>query len=293
MTDWIDFAVYAALLIALFVLQPRAQQRSIVPLLMDRNAEWVARHPDIVRGIAGIRWRLWLCYALGAISLGVLTSFQFGLWEAPVTQDGTVLPKWMWLRNLTMATTLAAVLIVGALCLQGYFALMRLVPIAARRQTTLERRSLDAFVPRWLQFLAFGLVAGNFVAWIAAAAWGTHSSPAFWLRALSMVVLSAVFFLATRAVVSRRANVMDRIFGPAYRPWEVRCVFSTQFIPPVIGALRLYEEVSGTLLVDTGRAMQLFIAGFLAYGLTRMAWMSPHRDGPASHRPVPTPVPSA
>jgi len=271
MTDWIDFAVYATFLVALFFVQPATQQRLTIPMLIDRNAEWAAAHPDLVRRIAGVRWRLWLSYALGAISLAVLASFQLGLWTAPSDRGGTIPPKWMILWLLSMAAMIAAMVIGGAIGIQGYVAFRRLVPIAPRRQATLERRSLDDFVPRGIQLAAYSLNLVTLAAWVAAGIAGTHSSPVFWQRVTILFVLSGFFFVVAQAMVARRANAMDRVIGPAYRRWEMRWVFSTLFLPPVIGAVRLYEEVTGTLLLDVGRAMQLLLAGYLAYILLRTA----------------------
>ena len=279
MTDWIDFAVYATFLFALYFAQPTTQQRLIVPLLVDRNAEWVAAHPDIVRRIAASRWRLWLSYGLGAISLAVLASYQFGLWNVAPTRDGFAPPKWAILWNLAMAGLVTSMVIGGTVGLWAHFAIKRLVPVAPRRQATLERRSLDTSVPRWLQHVTYALVVINLAAWIVAGLLGTHSSPIFWSRVVTMFCLSGFFFWATRAVVARRANVLDRIFGPAHRTWEVRITFSTQLLPPVIGALRLYEEVTAKQLLDLSRAAQLALALFITFWLLSMSRLPLDQDG--------------
>jgi hypothetical protein len=279
MTDWIDFAVYATFLFALYFAQPTAQQRLIVPLLADRNAEWVAAHPDVVRRIAASRWRLWLSYGLGGISLGLLASYQLGLWHVPPNRDGFVPPKWAMLWDLAMAGLVTSMVIGGAVGLLAHFAIKRLVPVAPRRQATLERRSLDTSVPRWLQHVTFALVAINLMAWTVAGILGMHSSPIFWSRVAIIFGLSGFFFLATRAMVARRANVLDRIFGPAHRTWEVRITFSTQLLPPMIGALRLYEEVAATQLLDLSRAAQLALAVFLTFWLLSLSRLPVDQDG--------------
>jgi hypothetical protein len=273
MTDWIDFAVYAAFLFALYFAQPTTQQRLIVPLLADRNAEWVAAHPDTVRRIAASRWRLWLSYGLGAISLAVLASYQLGLWHLPPTRGGFIPPKWAVLWNLAMAGMIAAMVIGGAIGLWAHFAIKRLIPVAPRRQATLERRSLDTSVPRWVQHVTYALVMINLAAWIVVAILGRYSSPDFWNRLVTMFGLSGFFFWATRAMVARRPNALDRIFGAAHRTWEVRLTFSTLLVPPMIGALRLSEEIAGTATHywDLSRAEQLALAIFLTFWLLSMS----------------------
>jgi hypothetical protein len=291
MTDWIDFAVYGTFMFALYFAQPTTQQRLIVPLLTDRNPEWVAAHPDVVRRIAMSRWRLWLSYGLGAISLGLLASYQLGLWHVPPNRDGFVPPKWAVLWNLAMAGLVISMLIGGAVGLWAHFAIKRLIPVAPRRQATLERRSLDTSVPRWLQHVAYAFVAINLAAWIVAGILGTHSSPIFWTRVVIMFGLSGFFFWATRAVVARRANVLDRIFGPAHRTWEVRITFVTQLLPPMIGALRLYEEVTATQLLDLSRAAQLALAMFITLWLLSISRLPVDQDGrPLAQQPGGTPV---
>jgi hypothetical protein len=281
MTDWIDFAVYATFLVAIFFVQPAMQRRLIVPLLFDRNPEWAAAHPEIVRHIAGIRWRLWVCYAMGAISLGVVLTYQLGLWSAPPSRAGTVPPKWMILWLLSMAAMTTALIVTGAIGLQGWIALKRLVPIAPRRHATLERRSLDDYVPRGVQLAGYAIVIVNLIAWTAAGIAGAHSSPIFWERVTIMYALSALFFFFTHVMVARRANVMDRLIGPAYRRWEVRWVFSTQFVTPLVGAVRLYEEVTGTELLDLSRALQLLLAGYITWFLIRSAMLIGASDTPS------------
>ena len=288
MTDWVDFAVYAVFLIALYFVQPRMQRRMFEPMLIDRNAEWVADHPDIVRRMAGRRWPFWLSYALGTASLAVLAAAQLGLWQPPMMANGTALPKWMWLWNLAMGAMFVAILAGAPIGIASHFQLKRLVPVAARRQASLEPRSLDTWVPRWVQLATYAVVLISLAAWVMAGVLGTHTSRIFWVRLAIMFGLSGFFFIVTRAMVARRANAMDRIFGPGYRPWEVRMSFSTQILPPIVGAMRLYEEVTGTHLFDMSRAIQLLLAAFIAYWVIRVSMLPIDLGDAAAGRPSPT-----
>jgi hypothetical protein len=166
---------------------------------------------------------------------------------------------------------IGALVIGGGIGLWGHFALRRLVPLAARRQATLEYRSLDHAVPKWVQRLTYVLVVANLLAWVAAGYLGTHSSPIFWERVAIMFGLSGFFFLITKALVVRRVGFMDRLHGPGYRVWELRMTFATQLTTPAIGALRLYEEVTGLHLLDLSRAVQLVLAAFIAAWLLGMS----------------------
>lgn len=292
MTDWIDFLVYAAFLFALWFVQPAMQQRLAIPLLRDRNADWVATHPDAVRAVERSRWRLWLSWTLGAASLAVLAAFQLDLWQVPAPPPGAPpLMRWLVLWNLAMASMVVAIVVGGTIGLIGHVQLKRHVPIAPRRQASLERRAMDDFVPRPLRYLAYALVLANLAAWSIAAALGAHSTPLFWSRAIVTIFLSAFFFIVARAMVARRANVMDRVFGPSYRRWEVRWAFSANFLTPLVGAVRLYEEVNNVFLFDMNRAMQLFLALYITYALLRISLLRVD-PGARSGVPLGSPTPA-
>jgi hypothetical protein len=288
MTDWVDFAVYAIFLIALYFVQPAMQRRMFEPMLIDRNAEWVAAHPDAVRKMAARRWPFWLSYALGAASLAVLAGAQLGLLAPPIMRNGAALPKWMWLWSLAMDAMFVAILVGAPIGIVSHFAFKRLVPVATRRQATLERRSLDTSVPRWIQLATYALVLISLAAWVVAGVLGTHTSHIFWARLAIIFFLSGFFFMMTRAMVARRTNAMDRIFGPGYRPWEVRMAFATQILPPIVGAMRLYEEVTGTQLFDVTRVVQLLLAAFIAYWMIRVSILPIDQSGAEAGHLAPT-----
>jgi hypothetical protein len=289
MTDWIDYAVYVAFLVTLWFVQPTTQRKLAIPMLKDRNAEWLAAHPDVARKVEKRRWNLWLGYVLGAISIGVLTSFQLGFWTPPAPRYGLPLLSWMVLWDLTMSSMLMALIVGGSIGLVGYFRTKKYIPIAAQRQATLEPRSLGDSVPLWVRLATYAVVIANLVAWVAAAALGAHSSPVFWPRVVTMFVLSGFFYFATAISVGRKPNVFDRIFGPRYRHWEVRITFSTQILTPIIGAVRLYEEVNNTHLLDISRAIQLILASFITYWLLRISLLPIDRNGSRlGRRPMPT-----
>ncbi len=46
MSEWIDFVIYAAQAIVLWIYMPRWSARMTLPMMRDRNADWVDAHPD-------------------------------------------------------------------------------------------------------------------------------------------------------------------------------------------------------------------------------------------------------
>ena len=289
MTDWVDFTIYVAFLVTLWFIQPTTQHKLAIPMLKDRNAEWLAAHPDVVRKLKKRRWNLWLGYVLGTISIGVLASFQFGLWTPPPPRNGTPLLSWMLLWDLTMSSMIVALIVGGSIGIIGYFRMKKYIPIAERRRASLERRSLGDFVPRWVRLATYALVIANLLAWVVAAALGAHSSPVFWSRVVIIFVLSGFFYFGTAISVARKPNVFDRIFGRSYRQWEVRITFSTQILTPIIGAVRLYEEVNNVHLLDISRALQLSLASFITYWLLRISLLPIDKGGAqVGGRPLPS-----
>ena len=279
MTDWIDFTVYVLLLACIWIIYPATSRRLAIPMAADRNPEWVAANPELVRRMVQAPWPLRLSYALGAASIAVLASVQVGLWTPPTMHDGSVLPRWIFLWDLSMASLFASIVIGGSIGIVRLIRLRRRMPVAPRRHASLARRSLDDFVPRWIQFTTYALVVANLIAWVVVALLGLHSSPVFWPRVVIVFALSGLFFLGTVGTIVRRPNAMDRIFGPGNRRGEVRYTFSMQLLPPIIGAVRLYEEVTNTIVFDINRTMQLCIALFTIYGLLRIAWLRIDGDG--------------
>jgi hypothetical protein len=78
-----------------------------------------------------------------------------------------------------------------------------------------------------------------------------------WSRVLITLFLSVFFFVAAHGAVARRPNAADRTHGPAHRRVEVRVAFAVQLLTPLVGAVRLYEELTNTIVFDVNRALGL------------------------------------
>lgn len=148
MTEWVDFTVYATLIAALFFVQPRAGRRLTVPVLADRNPQWVADNPETVRKIARGQWFLWVLHAVGAGGIALLAGVQLGLLDlAPgPLPDGSPVEKWMTLWDINVGFILLAILLGGGAGLYFWFGVYRRIPLASRRQAALDRRFRAALV---------------------------------------------------------------------------------------------------------------------------------------------------
>jgi len=69
---------------------------------------------------------------------------------------------------------------------------------------------------------------------------------------------------ASQVGVNRRPGTLDRILGPGFRAREMRLGFFAHVIPPAVGAVRLYEEVAATQMMDTLRVLHLVVSAFIA-----------------------------
>jgi uncharacterized membrane protein len=186
----------------------------------------------------------------------LLLAFQAGAWPQALAFPPAT-PKWDALRTLH-----AALSIIGFIMLAGcagiFLRWLHLnVPLAARRQATLERRSIHAYVPPAFQYAISGVVVLHLGLWVVAGVTGRYATPAFWGLLVFQFAIAAMFLSFALFAVRRRPGQMDRIFGPGYRRTEVRVAFAAQLLPLMNGLTRLYEQVAGTPVDHVDRVLHL------------------------------------
>jgi hypothetical protein len=226
-------------------------------------------HPQFARQLTGSRWFLWSCYAWGALSLAVLLAFQMGLWPRALSPSAPATEKWMVLKDIN-----SSMLIVGLVYFFGCVGvftrrLKKDVPLAASRNATLEPRSLDDFIPRWVRVVTYTLVGVHLAAWVSVGVLGLYSAPGFWARLAAPIVFFGIFFFFARVSVARPPMAMDRIFGPGYRRGEVRFGFAMAICTNAMFALQLYQEVAGTVAFEVDRALHLGLVLLIVCGILR------------------------
>jgi hypothetical protein len=158
------------------------------------------------------------------------------------------------------------------------------VPLASRRQATLERRSLHDYVPRPLQFAVYAVIVLHLAVWAAAGVAGRYATPAFWGGMAFQCVISGVFLVFVLTAVRRRPGAMDRILGPGYRRTEVRAAFAGQLLPLPNGIARLYEQVAGAPSDNYDRYMHLGLVLLVVALWTTVAAWSRQPGAPGSAR---------
>ena len=198
--------------------------------------------------------------------------------------------KWEGLKDLNSTLLIAGLAYLFGCAFISLAWLRKEVPLAERRHATLERRSLDDFVPRWARIATYALVGINLAAWLIGRPVGDstpHPSSGY---ALALVIgLSACFFFMTRVGVNRRPNAMDRIFARVIAGARCAYGFAMQLISADLdGSVRLYEEVADT--VRRRRQPRLAPGRRPVRGLRlsqiRAVFQRPRRFGPAGRSPL-------
>ena len=272
MSEWVDIAVYAAIIVTVWGWFPASSSRLTIPLIADRNPGWLADHPESERRLVDSRWFRWSCLLWGSISLLTLLAFQFDVWPQQLAFLRAE-PKWEALKDLNSTLFIAGLIYVAACAVVFFRWLNTNVPLSSRRQATLERRSLYDFVPRPLQFAVYAVIMFHLAIWVVVGMTGRYATAAFWGGMAFQFVISGVFLLFVLTAVRRRPGAMDRIFGPGHRRTEVRAAFAAQLLPLPNGIARLYEQVASTSSDNLDRFTHLgLVLLVVALAMTLAAW---------------------
>ncbi|HEU4694917.1 MAG TPA: hypothetical protein VFS23_41410 [Vicinamibacterales bacterium] len=269
MTEWIDFSVYAAMIIAYWCVSASWARAMTLQMVADRNEGWLAENGEraaaLLRGrwMVGSAWFRWACYAWGAISLAVLLARQLGAWPAPIAPPTAGGRQWEALKDAH-----ATLLLIGLIC---YFAVIvvstrliqRDVPLAERRRASLTPRTIHDFVPRWFSLGAYLLVGIHLAAWVVVGVLGLSSSPDFWIRFAAPVAFSAIVLFIAHATVDRR---FSDFVGMHDRRLGVRFAFASLIYVQFMFGLRLYGEIAGPSF-EVDRFLHLSLSFMLVFAM--------------------------
>jgi hypothetical protein len=272
MSEWVDVAVYAALIVAAWGWFPAWSSRLTIPVIVDRNPRWLADHPEIERRLAESRWFRWSCVLWGSVSLLTLVAFQVDVWPQQLAFLRTT-STWEALKDLNSALLVVGLIYVGGCAARFSRWLHAHVPFSTRRQATLERRSFDDYVPRALQYAVYAVVVVQLAMWAAVGIAGRYATPAFWGAMVFQFAVSGLFLLCMMTAVRRRPGTMDRVFGPGYRRLEARIAFAAQLLPLPNGIARLYEYVASGSSDNLDRFVHVGVVLLVvALAMTLAAW---------------------
>lgn len=241
MSEWIDFAIYASFTVVVWGTLSGSFRRLAIPVIADRNTDWLAAHPDVGRRLANSHWFRRSCLLWEAVSIATLVAFLAWPQLLPVLRDA---PRWEALKDLNSALFIGGLLYVAGCYAVFYRWLRGNVPLAQRRQATLTPRSIGDHVPRTFQYAVSALVILHLALWVAVGVTGRYATPGFWSGLAFQSAISGVFLWFAVGAVQRSPGALDRIFGSRYREIEVRAAVAVQLLPLMNGATRLYEQVA-------------------------------------------------
>ena len=245
MNEWVDCFVYAVQAVMLWNVMPRWIARFARPMLMDRNAEWVAANPDAIAQLERGNWWTRSIQGWGGFTVLVLLAFRLGIQPSFLTPQAMRTPSW----EMLMATS--NVMMLGGFLLFGYGVLSffrwqkREIPLGERRQAPLVPRTTDDYVPRWVQYLVYGLMLANLAAGPVASLFWPERIHNVWGNFAMGLVMSVMLFLVGVGCVVRPYNYMDRVMGPGYRRMEVRLTFGLMLTIVGVGLTSVALEISG------------------------------------------------
>jgi hypothetical protein len=273
MNEWIDFAVYSTQLIVCLLVTSRWAARFKGAVVADRNPEWAATHPQVVASLQRTSaWNL-VIQAWAIFSVLVLLAYRLDLQPLALQSPGT--PGWR-----TLLATAYLLLGVG-FALFGMGAavfthwLKRNVPLAERRHASLTPRSLDAFVPRWLKLVVFGLLIASVAARPVAGQFYPDQVGDVRGGFLFSLTTACMLFLTVAISVRRRPTVFDRVLGSDYRIREVRACFALMTFHALGGLAVLWLDIAG---IDVRRFSGVIFSAMVTAVLASLMPIPPRND---------------
>lgn len=268
MNEWIDFAVYAAQVVMLWVFLPRHSAQLARPAIVDRDPDWPAAHPGAMCAIEQSRWFLNVFYVYAAFSVSVLLAARLALLPQALTP--TDAQTWELLRGAH-----GVLLVIGLI---GYFACFFAwlrwlgvnVPLAARRQATLKPRLTGDYLPLPWRVVTEVLTTAHIALWLILPALGFGGDAEYWQRFAFIAVFTAGFAIYSYLVPRRRAGYPDRIFGDNYRRAELRVVCLMRIALLTTGAVGLGEVAGLDLARAAHLALQVMLCG-MALAFVRLS----------------------
>lgn len=235
MSEWIDFSVFAIQAIVLWIALPRHAARFTRPMLFDRNPQWAAANPELVAKLEHGGWWFKALQAWAIVTVIVLLMVRLG--------KNT--PGWEVLMTTSNALMAMGFVLFGLGIWRNLRWLKRNVPLAEIRRASLAPRSIDDFVPRWMQYLIYGFMAVNILARPAAELIYPGRLGNIWGASILMLIMSLLMYLVATFGVARPPNQFDHAMGPNYRRLEVHVYFGIMVAIALTGLLNLLMEFNG------------------------------------------------
>lgn len=273
MSEWIDFAVYVSQVILVWTFLPRHSAQCAVPMIVDRDSAWPAKHPEAMRALERSRWFVTMLYVWTAVGVAALLAALLDLLPLPRAASGA--ETWEVLRGVH-----GVVMIVGLLgYFAGFFAWLRWlavnVPLAPRRQATLKPRAVGDYLPLTWRIVTEVLTAAHVAAWLVLPALGFGGDSSYWGRFAFIAAVTVALALYAHLAPQRRPGYADRLFGEAYRRTELRVICLMRVALLTAGAVTLGDALGLDLARAAHLALQVMISG-MALAFLRLRPVGPN-----------------
>jgi hypothetical protein len=249
-------------------------------MLFHRNPAWSAANPELVAKLE--RGGLWFnaLQAWGIISVAVLLVFRLGMQPAVLFPESLRTPGWEVLMSTSNMLMFLGMVVFVAGAWRNARWLKRNVPLAETRQASLTPRSTDDHLPRWVQYLIYGLMALNIVARPIVDLLYPQHLDNVWGASILTLIMSVLIFLVAAIGVARPPNHLDHAMGPNYRRLEVHVYFGIMVCLALTGLLNVWLELSG---IDV-RRYGAVITGICVSAALVAFMLLPASDNGQSHK---------
>jgi hypothetical protein len=274
MSEWIDFGLYTLQIVLLWVLLPRKGAQFTAAMIVDRDADWPAKHPDVMQSLLRSRWVLNTFYVYAALSIAVLSALRLGV-QVPAFSRAADAPSWEVLKD-----THGTLMILGLIMYFASFAawtrwLSVHVPLAAQRSASLKPRVAGDYLPRSWRVGTEALTAAHIALWLVVGALGWAGGAKYWWSFAFIAAMTVLFAVIAYLVPRRRPGYYDRLFGEAYRHVEIRVAYFMRLWWLPIGAVVMIERLTATDLARAGYLLIVSFVSVLALMLLRLRPVAP------------------
>lgn len=226
---------------------------------MGKNPDWVAAHPEFTAPRICNMAMQGFSYLLAAATLLALIKFTV-ITPTPAFYIALLVgPTGIW--------TLAFMIYTGFF----HYGIVKKIPAPDVVKASLVDRRLSAYVPIWMVYLCYGILAAIIIFYGWALISGTLAAELAIRRLVGLSVVIVIGTVILLIILRRKSSELELIVGSSGRKIEVIFSIAVLYLGVVVGIYRILGDYFNIFLfTDAGFfiVINVFIQGaFLAYGL--------------------------
>jgi hypothetical protein len=231
MSPWLVHLVAASQIVVFYWLTITRMQRVVDVTFFHKNPGWLAANPSVKAALAAPPWVRTMFYLAGAGWLGALLNHA---WRTDGLPTDGLSADFGWQVWISVAPTLAYLVLVGLYATLQYQRTNKTVPLAAKRRAPFQRRALRDFVHPFWSTLCFALYALELAVFVGA--WYRNTIE---LRVLvgALIGIGGIVSVSAGSLLyalRRRDQPVDELWGPMYRKLEVIGIVLTAYACQVV-----------------------------------------------------------